>query len=46
MEMEESCAPEMSVFTCKTSMCHNPGNHTLKHINWLLWVITGYVIGQ
>lgn len=38
MKMEEACAPETSIFTCKTGMCHNPGDHNLKHINWLQWV--------
>ena len=34
--MEAACAPETSVFTRKTRMCHKPEDN-LKHINWLLW---------
>jgi len=30
MKMEAACAPETSVFTCKTGMCHKPEDN-LKH---------------
>jgi len=31
MKMEAACAPETSVFTCKTRMCHKPEDNLKRN---------------